>query len=154
MDPDCIRDCGREGNCIPNCPMPDPDCVGGLSDGGAVRDGGAARDAGSPSDASVRETGAPDVQQPPADAATRDAPFADELPPEAAPPGPLDAATRDATPPIPQDAGSGSTTGGAGGESQGCSCRSAGAPVGFRAAWLLGLACFARLGRTRRSRRP
>jgi hypothetical protein len=28
MDPDCTRDCGAEGNCIPNCPTPDPDCAG------------------------------------------------------------------------------------------------------------------------------
>ena len=37
MDPDCTRDCGAEGNCIPNCPVPDPDCAG--QDGGSTEGG-------------------------------------------------------------------------------------------------------------------
>jgi MYXO-CTERM domain-containing protein len=26
-DPDCVRQCGAEGNCIPDCDVPDPDCA-------------------------------------------------------------------------------------------------------------------------------
>ena len=33
-DPDCARDCGADGNCIPGCSPPDPDCAGGASDAG------------------------------------------------------------------------------------------------------------------------
>lgn len=57
-DPDCIRDCAAEGNCIPRCPTPDPDCAG---DGG-TRDAGVA-DA-PPADAVHMDVGGPEVAAP------------------------------------------------------------------------------------------
>ena len=44
-DPDCTRMCGADGNCIPNCPTPDPDCSSGT--GGAGGSAGAGGSGGS-----------------------------------------------------------------------------------------------------------
>jgi len=79
---------------------------------------------------------APDVRPPSVDASTRDTASSDEPPPDVAPDaGLIDVARPDAAPPVPPDAGSGSTPGGGGSEGEGCGCRSAGAPVGSGAAW-------------------
>jgi MYXO-CTERM domain-containing protein len=47
-DPDCVRMCGADGNCIPNCPTPDPDCSAGTggSGGGSGGSGGGSGGAG------------------------------------------------------------------------------------------------------------
>jgi hypothetical protein len=144
MDPDCVRDCGREGNCIPNCPMPDPDCTGGPFDAGA-------RDVGSPVEAGIREAGPVDAS-PPFDAGTRDAASADEPIGTAPDAAIFDAATREAAPPVVPDAASGGRTEG-GTDGGGCGCRAAGVPEGARGPWLLvllGFACLRRAGRLRR----
>jgi hypothetical protein len=144
-DPDCIRDCKAEGNCIPNCPTPDPDCAGAPPDAGA-------------SDAASRDAAAtPDVVG--ADAISLDA-----SPPDA---GSSDDAGGEAGPPSSErDAGAAPEAGpvwdGAAGApgprpaDGGCGCRSAGPRGPFRAAGSLAvaiaLAALAR--RAKRLRRP
>jgi len=97
MDPDCSRDCAAEGNCIPNCPTPDPDCAGqdaGTPDGGSIDAGGGMPDAGG-QDGSVVDGQAPDALTPTPDVGT-DANTRDVGTSDAAAP---DAVTRDSTAP-------------------------------------------------------
>jgi hypothetical protein len=141
-DPDCVRDCGAEGNCIPNCPTPDPDCA--AQDGGAPPDAGTVdAGGGGTMDASVRDVtvadtavpptsdaSTPDAATPTPDAASRDAAGNDATTRDStgrdaitADTAPVDVTATDATPrdaPTPEDAGTkpdagGTGTGGAGG---------------------------------------
>jgi hypothetical protein len=150
MDPDCVRDCAAEGNCIPGCPTPDPDCAR-VPDAGS-RDA-APRDA-APTDAGARDAAAIDV-------ATADMRSPDVVVPGEASPDVgsfVDAGAEAGPTPGPPDARIGADAGGpppptpGAVEDGGCGCRSAG-PRGARGAWLLGLAFVATLRRARRSRR-
>ncbi len=141
-DPDCTRDCAAEGNCIPNCPVPDPDCTGqdgGTIDAGSTDAGGGAPDAGSRDggddgstsdvatpmpeaggDTGSREGGASDGAT--VDAVTRDTAARDAAPIDATPTdaGAAGAAPRDAA--MPDDVGStsdGAAGAGAGGAGNG-----------------------------------
>ena len=82
MDPDCTRDCAAEGNCIPNCPTPDPDCAG--QDGGSPEGGTPPMDAGRADGGTTDATDASGM-----DVANQDAPGSDART--------LDATTSDAT---------------------------------------------------------
>jgi hypothetical protein len=50
-DPDCTRMCGADGNCIPNCPTPDPDCSAGTGGAGGSAGAGGSGGAGGSSGA-------------------------------------------------------------------------------------------------------
>jgi Trypsin len=67
-DPDCTRDCAAEGNCIPNCPTPDPDCAG--QDAGTTDAGGADAGTGGSTDGGGRDGTVTDGSLP--DAVVRD----------------------------------------------------------------------------------
>jgi V8-like Glu-specific endopeptidase len=89
-DPDCTRDCAAEGNCIPNCPTPDPDCAG--------QDGGTTTPDAGPTDGGGNAPDAPANDGAPPDATSRDATTIDTIapPPDATPP-PTDSSPRDTT---------------------------------------------------------
>ena len=96
-DPDCTRDCGAEGNCIPNCPTPDPDCAGqdaGSPDAGSTDAGGdgtadaGGRDGnvvdGATSDATVADDASPTSDAASGDVTTRDTATVDVTPTDVA----------------------------------------------------------------------
>jgi hypothetical protein len=137
-DPDCVRDCGAEGNCIPNCPTPDPDCAtqdGGApptSDAGPTDAGGGGSTDGSVRDAAIPDTAvpptsdatSPDVTTPTSDGGPRDAAASDITTRDSAGRDALnvdvtaaDATAADAA--SPADAASTSDGGGAGGTGSG-----------------------------------
>src|SRR5262249_29651724 len=133
-DPDCIRDCAAEGNCIPGCPTPDPDCAG---DAGA-RDAGRAD---ATTDVVQVDVAGPEVTAP--DVIDRDV-GADATLDAGSPPPVFDAgATVDArSAPVPE------------GTTSGCACRAASGERSARFAPLL-VACalLACKGRRRERRR-
>jgi MYXO-CTERM domain-containing protein len=88
-DPDCTRDCAAEGNCIPNCPTPDPDCA--AQDGGTTIPDSGSTDGGGVADAPSRDVAAPDATSGDANTADTIAP-----PPDATTP-PTDSGPRDTT---------------------------------------------------------
>jgi hypothetical protein len=133
-DPDCVRDCALEGNCIPGCPTPDPDCTG-------------------MPDAGVRDSGSFDAGR--TDVGRADAGFVDAASPDDAPSS--DVASADAAPgdagdmmPVRMDsggaagAGSGARSAGSS-DGGGCSCRvmSSGPSSKGRLALVTGLALVA-----------
>ncbi|MET0593646.1 MAG: trypsin-like serine protease [Polyangiaceae bacterium] len=95
-DPDCVRDCAAEGNCIPNCPTPDPDCAG--QDGGTTTPDAGPTDGGGggTTDVAAPDVARPDATPPPGDGSVVDA---TTPPPDATTP------PRDATIPPTTDSG-------------------------------------------------